>query len=208
MTAATGTDPQTLFADDSPGTVDVNANRSAPNTFGTGGVAEFDGITDPVVALQGSGTADALYLLIHLNTTGYSGIGIIQSPHIDVLTQCGPASHLARWCAQAATLHQCAAGYIADSGIGSESGGSGHERECNPAGGGGNQTQVQRLTMTTNAVSNDVARNDDITVTAQHTTAVTLRTLTARAPLTPLAALPVAALVLTGGLVALRRRKG
>ena len=38
-------------------------------------------------------------------------------------------------------------------------------------------------------------------------TAVTLRALTARAPLTPLAALPVAALALAGGVVVWRRRK-
>jgi hypothetical protein len=43
---------------------------ATPATFGTGGIAEFDGIADPTVALQGSGTADAPYLVIHLDATG------------------------------------------------------------------------------------------------------------------------------------------
>ena len=38
--------------------VDVNVNQTNPNTNTTGGVAEFE-IANAVVALQGSGTADA-----------------------------------------------------------------------------------------------------------------------------------------------------
>ena len=74
--ATVNRDPQTVLADDVPvPVVDVTANQANPNTFGTGGVAEF-AIADPVVALQGSGTADAPYLLIHLNTTGACGINV------------------------------------------------------------------------------------------------------------------------------------
>lgn len=50
--------------------VDVNVNLATPDSYTTGGVAEFDGIDDPVVAIQGSGTADAPYLAFYLNTTG------------------------------------------------------------------------------------------------------------------------------------------
>ena len=39
------------------------ANQTNPDTFTTGGVAEFDSIANPVVGLQGSGTADAPYLV-------------------------------------------------------------------------------------------------------------------------------------------------
>ncbi|HEX5636849.1 MAG TPA: hypothetical protein VFY78_07155, partial [Gammaproteobacteria bacterium] len=46
-----------------------------PNTFTTGGVTEF-AITDPVVALQGSGTARAPYLKIYLNTIGRGNINV------------------------------------------------------------------------------------------------------------------------------------
>lgn len=75
LTTSTGTDPQTILADGSATPVDVNANQTNPNTFTTGGVSEFE-ITDPVVALQGSGTADAPHIVIHLNTTGQSGISV------------------------------------------------------------------------------------------------------------------------------------
>lgn len=50
--------------------IDVNINRGDPSIFSTGGVAEFDGIPDRVVALQGSGTASAPHLVIHLDATG------------------------------------------------------------------------------------------------------------------------------------------
>ena len=73
LTGATGTDPQTLILDDPGLVVDVNVNQTNPNTYTTGGVAEFE-IADPVVALQGSGTADAPYLQIFLNTIGKASI--------------------------------------------------------------------------------------------------------------------------------------
>jgi len=75
LTTSTGVDPQTVLADNSPGVVDVIANQTAPNTLTTGGVAEFQ-LADSVVALNGSGTADAPYLLIHLDTTGRGNINV------------------------------------------------------------------------------------------------------------------------------------
>ena len=75
ITSSTGVDPQTLLGTGTI-TIDVNANRSDPNTFATGGVTEFDGIANPVVALQGSGTADAPNLIIYLNSSGRTGIRI------------------------------------------------------------------------------------------------------------------------------------
>lgn len=76
LTGATGTDPQTILADGSGTPVDVNANHADPDTFISGGVTEFDGIANPVVALQGSGTAAAPHLVISINTTGQSGIPV------------------------------------------------------------------------------------------------------------------------------------
>jgi predicted extracellular nuclease len=67
--ASTGDDPQTVLVDGSA-VVDVNANQANPNTFTTGGVAEF-AIADPVVALQGSTTADAPHLVLTLSTAGF-----------------------------------------------------------------------------------------------------------------------------------------
>ncbi len=73
LTATTGVDPQTVTADET--TVDVNANQTNPDTFTTGGVAEF-AITNPVVALNGSGTADAPFLLFSVNAASRTGVTI------------------------------------------------------------------------------------------------------------------------------------
>jgi len=67
----TGVDPRTVLLDMT--TVDVIANQTNPDTQTSGGVAEFE-ITNPVVALQGSGTADAPNLVFYVNTTGASNI--------------------------------------------------------------------------------------------------------------------------------------
>ncbi len=75
LTSATGTDPQTILADGSATPIDVNANQTNPDTFTTGGITEFE-ITNPVVALQGSGTADAPHIVINVNTTGQSSIAV------------------------------------------------------------------------------------------------------------------------------------
>ncbi|MEZ5291990.1 MAG: HYR domain-containing protein [Vicinamibacterales bacterium] len=75
LTSATGADPQTLVAEDLAPVPDVNANQTNPNTFATGGVAEF-ALADPVVALNGSGTADAPYLQITVSTTGVAGVRV------------------------------------------------------------------------------------------------------------------------------------
>jgi predicted extracellular nuclease len=75
VTTATGTDPRTILADGTNTPVDVNANQTSPNTFATGGIAEFH-LADPVIALNGSGTADAPFILISVNTTGKSSIRV------------------------------------------------------------------------------------------------------------------------------------
>ncbi|MEO6333791.1 MAG: choice-of-anchor X domain-containing protein, partial [Pyrinomonadaceae bacterium] len=74
LTGSTGTDPQTILADGSLTPVDVNANRSDPDTFVSGGLAEFDGLLNPVVALNGSGTADAPHMVVNLNTSGTTAV--------------------------------------------------------------------------------------------------------------------------------------
>lgn len=75
LTATTGVDPQTVIADGTTTPVDIIANQNNPNTLTDGGVAEF-ALTDPVVALQGSGAADAPFLLIHLDTSGVTNVNI------------------------------------------------------------------------------------------------------------------------------------
>lgn len=69
----TAVDPQTVLVDNT--TIDVIANQTAPNTLSNGGVSEFH-ITNPTIALNGSGTADAPFIVIYLNTTGTSNINV------------------------------------------------------------------------------------------------------------------------------------
>ena len=72
-TTTSGIDPQTVLIPFV--TQDVIANQTAPNTLTNGGVAEFH-IADPTVALNGSGTADAPHIILHLNSTGQSNITV------------------------------------------------------------------------------------------------------------------------------------
>lgn len=84
LASATNVNPQTILGADDPGVIDVNADTATPrnpNTFTTGGVAEFNTATgaDPAVsrtvyALQGSGTARAPYLRFHFSTLGASSL--------------------------------------------------------------------------------------------------------------------------------------
>lgn len=68
LTTTTGVNPQTVVAaGTSP--LNVEANATDPNTLSLGGVAEFQ-LTNPTIALQGSTSADAPFLLIYLNTAG------------------------------------------------------------------------------------------------------------------------------------------
>lgn len=71
LTGSVGVDPRTVtaFAGAGGPVVNVLANRNDPDTLTTGGVAEFEG-ANPAVALQGSGTARAPFLLFHMNTSG------------------------------------------------------------------------------------------------------------------------------------------
>jgi DNA/RNA endonuclease G (NUC1) len=73
LAGSTAVNPQTVLAAST--VVDVNANRSDPNTFATGGVTEFQ-LTDPTVALNGSGTARAPYIQIHVTTVGLGQITV------------------------------------------------------------------------------------------------------------------------------------
>ncbi len=75
VVAGTGVDAQTALNSSAlTNDIDVIANQTNPNTLASGGVAEFDGIANPVVAIQGSGTADAPYLQFHLNSTGRTAV--------------------------------------------------------------------------------------------------------------------------------------
>lgn len=76
LTTKIGVNPQTIVADGISSSVSVFANQSKPNSFRSGGVAEFDGVPDPVIALKGSATASAPFLLLNLNTKGKNNVGV------------------------------------------------------------------------------------------------------------------------------------
>lgn len=71
----TGVDPRTR-TQASSGVVDLVANIGSGVTSTAGGVGEFQSLPDPVVALQGSGTADAPSLVIYLNASGRTNLAI------------------------------------------------------------------------------------------------------------------------------------
>lgn len=74
LTTTSNVDPQTVLSPTS-GPVNVIANQSSV-ALTEGGVAEFDGIANPTVALQGSTTADAPSIVLYLNTTGFRTINV------------------------------------------------------------------------------------------------------------------------------------
>lgn len=71
-----GANPQTITADGNSSPVNVLANQKNPNSLRTGGVAEFDTIANPCVALKGSATAAAPMLVLNLETTGKQNIAV------------------------------------------------------------------------------------------------------------------------------------
>jgi len=75
LTTKIGVNPQAIVAEGTDSAVDVFANQSKPNSFRSGGVAEFDGIPDPTVAIKGSASASAPFLLLNLNTKGKKNVG-------------------------------------------------------------------------------------------------------------------------------------
>lgn len=165
ITAATGVDPQTLLADDSPGVNDINANKPDPLTFFTGGCTEFE-LANPVVAVFGSGTADAPYLLLHVNTTGFQSITVSYNVR-DVeagVDDAGQQVGLHFRVGGAGGYTNVAAGYVADATT------TGTDTQVTPVNvvlpvSADNQAQVQIRIMTTNAVGNDEAVGiDDIVV--------------------------------------------
>ena len=167
ITTGVGTDPQTLTGE---GTLvlDVNANQTSPDSFTTGGLAEFDGIANPTVALSGSGTADAPYVVFRMNLTGQSNASFAFNARdldgsIDNSTQ------------QIATQYRVGgsgaftnlpSGYIADASSGPSIATLVTPVSVNLPAGTDNQAIVDVRVMTTNATGNDEWIGiDDVAVT-------------------------------------------
>ena len=78
----------------------VTANQSNPSIT-TGGVVEFDGISNPTVAFQGSGTANAPHLVIRID----SSVGYLSA--LPVTELCTRFSRCASGARPAAHLQAC-----------------------------------------------------------------------------------------------------
>lgn len=189
---STNTDPQTLLLDLS-GVVDVNANRNDTDTFGTGGVAEFDGISNPTVALNGSGTADAPNLVFYMNAAGRKDVTVSYllrdlDGSVDNSTQ---QFALQYRIGNSGNFTNVPSGYVADA-----SGGPSEATKTTAVSvslaAWDNVSQLEFRVMTTNAGGNDEwVGVDDISVTSH--------------PVPEPASL--SALALGGLLIAYRRRK-
>lgn len=168
LTGSTGTNPQTILASGTDTPVDVQANQSAPNTFSTGGVAEFH-LSNPTIALNGSGTADAPFILLHLNTTGANGIKVAYNLRdLD-----GSADNAVQPIAlqyrigSSGNFIDVPAAFVADATEANTASTVTPVSVTLPAA-ADNQAQLQLRIITSNAVGNDEwVGIDDITVTAE-----------------------------------------
>jgi hypothetical protein len=165
--AVTNVDPRTLLTPFAINDVDVIANQASV-ALTNGGVAEFDGIANPVVALQGSGTADAPSIVIYLNTTGNTGINFScnirdiddsidnSAQQVDVQYRVGGTGNYA----------SVTGGYIADASSGPSTTMTTPLSLALPAA-VDNQAMVEIRVITTNAVGSDEwVGVDDISVTS------------------------------------------
>ena len=166
LTLTSGVDPQTILADGAATPVDVNANQTDPNTFTAGGVTEFE-LANPVIALNGSGTADAPFIVLHLNTTGFGAIQVAYNLRdLDgSADDAGQQVALHYRVGAAGDFTNVASAYVADATTG------GAATQVTPVNitlpaAAENQPQLQVRIMTTNAPGNDEwVGVDDIAVT-------------------------------------------
>lgn len=68
-------DPRTLLEYTGPSDT-LSSNRPSPDTDHGSGIAEFDGIADPVVAIQTSYDAGVVYLQFHVRTSGFRDVRV------------------------------------------------------------------------------------------------------------------------------------
>lgn len=170
LATATGADPQTITGDGTP-VVDVNANQINPNTFNAGGVAEFE-IANPVVALTGSGTADAPFLLIYLNTVGVANVNVSYNLRdldgsVDNAIQQVALQYRV---GTTGAFTNIPAGYVADATTGPSSATQVTPINVTLPTAAENQSQVQLRIITTNAIGNDEwVGLDDISISGTPT---------------------------------------
>ncbi len=167
LTSANDVNPQTVLGQESPLVVDVNANQTNPNTFTTGGVTEFH-LANPAVALTGSGTADAPYIVFHINTTGFSSINVSYNLRdLDASTDnAGQQVALQYRVGETGNFVNVPAGYVADATTGPSLATLVTPVNVTLPSSADNQSQLQIRVITTNAAGNDEwVGIDDVLIT-------------------------------------------
>ncbi|MGC2234937.1 MAG: DNA/RNA non-specific endonuclease [Pyrinomonadaceae bacterium] len=165
LTGSVGTDPQTILADGVISPVNVNANATDTAAL-SGGIYEFDTLTDPVVAMQGSGTADAPHIVINLNTSGTTAINVAYNLRdIDAVDDAIQAFALQYRVGNTGNYTNIPAGFVADASAGASATLVTPVSAPLPAA-CENQPLVQIRIITANAVGNDeMVGIDDINIT-------------------------------------------
>jgi len=165
-TNITGVNPTALVGD-STGVVDVIANQTA-TTITNGGVAEFE-ITNPTIALQGSGAADFPSIIVYINTSGYQNLTFacnvrdIDGGNTDNAVQQVAVQYRV---GNTGNWTNVAGGYIADATTGPNLATLVTPLSLSIPGAADNQTLVEFRVLTTNAVGNDEwVGIDDISIT-------------------------------------------
>ncbi|MFV0543546.1 MAG: hypothetical protein ACK5L8_07660 [Marinicella pacifica] len=172
LVSGNNVDPQMVLTADDPGTFDVFANETNPDTLNSGGVAEFDTLANPVVAFQGSGTADAPYLQIYLNTTGRQDIRVqyllrdVDGSNNDSVQQVGLHYRVG----SSGTWTNLPGGYVADASTGPNLSTATFPIDVTLPVAANNQAVVQLRVMTTNASGSDEFIGvDDINISSNPT---------------------------------------
>ncbi|MBD1910137.1 MULTISPECIES: Calx-beta domain-containing protein [unclassified Leptolyngbya] len=184
LTGSIGASPQLILLDGSGTPIDVNANEIAPGFLTVGGVAEFELVDDPTVALNGSGTADAPHIVLYLDTTGVTNIQLSyrlrdldSSPNNSIQ----PVALQYR-IGDAGEFMNLPAGYVADASGGPDTATLVTNVSVALPGAAENKERLQIRIMTANASGSDEWIGiDDIRVTA---TRPSLTPIVAIAPLT------------------------
>ncbi|WP_424136126.1 ExeM/NucH family extracellular endonuclease, partial [Roseomonas chloroacetimidivorans] len=172
LTATTGADPRNLTGSDV--TRDLIANQTNPNTLSSGGVAEFEG-SDPTIALNGSGTADAPYLVLYLDTTGVSDLTFsFNARDLDGSGDNAAQPLAIQWrIGDSGTWQNVDGGYVADATAGPNQAGLVTPVSVTLPDGAENQPELQLRVITANAVGNDEwVGIDDIQVSGSAATPV------------------------------------
>ena len=167
LTAVTGVDPQTILVDGSATPVNVNANATDTAAL-SGGIYEFDQLPNPVVAMQGSGTADAPHLVINLNTSGTTALNIAYNlQDIDATADDAVQPFALQYrVGNTGNYTNIPAGFVADATTDRIRQHWSPRFRVDSAAGVENQPLVQLRIMTTNAVGNDeLVGIDDINIT-------------------------------------------